>query len=306
MKRISILFLAIFMALPAFSQALTTRQAYKDRYRLLVSKLGNDGVGIETLLNQWAEDYPDDLDMLLGKFSYYLAKSQSETVERMDRSKYLGAGPALTLKDSLGNDVNYFQVTNFDDARFGLATQAIDRAIGLNQNRLDLRFYKISALISYEKESPDMALSDLKALIDYQGVSHPRWEYPDMEVTDEVFAASVQEYCYVFFRIGSPSSFEAFREISQKMLAYFPDDPVFQTNLGSYELVYKQNNKAALKIYKKVLKKHPDDYPTIKNCVLLARSDKNTKLEKKYLPMLIRTTTDEAEKAAATARLNAL
>ena len=50
-------------------------------------------------------------------------------------------------------------------------------------------------------------------------------------------------------------------------------------------------------MYNKVLKKNPDDYATIKNCVLLARNDKNVKLEKKYLPMLIRVTPDETEKA---------
>ena len=36
------------------------------------------------------------------------------------------------------------------------------------------------------------------------------------------------------------------------------------------------------------------------------RSDKNIKLEKKYLPMLVRVTPDETEKASAQARLNAL
>jgi len=38
----------------------------------------------------------------------------------------------------------------------------------------------------------------------------------------------------------------------------------------------------------------------------LARNSKDVKLEKKYLPMLIRVTPDETEKAASQARLSAL
>ena len=92
----------------------------------------------------------------------------------------------------------------------------------------------------------------------------------------------MQEYCYAFFKIGTPHCFEAFKELSEKMLGYYPDNTVYMTNIGSYYLVYKHDSKAALKMYNKVLKKSPDDYTAIKNCVLLARSDKNIKLEKKY------------------------
>lgn len=116
----------------------------------------------------------------------------------------------------------------------------------------------------------------------------------------------MQEYCYAFFKIGTPHCFDAFKELSEKMLAYYPGNTVYMTNLGSYYLVYKHDSKTALKMYNKVLKKSPDDYTAIKNCVLLARSDRNAKLERKYLPMLIRVTPDETEKASAQARLDAL
>lgn len=307
MKKILLTIIAVLTLLPLSAQTKTPRKDYLDRYQLLVSKLGVAGVGVETLLQRWEKDYPEDTDMLLGKFSYYLTKSQSSSIELIDAPKYLGNAPALTLKDSLGRDVNYFQVVNYDDELFGKATQAIEKAIELNPDRLDLRLFKISSLIGYEKDSPDMALAGLKALIDYNGHSHPDWVYPDVEkVDDELFPDVMQEYCYSFFRIGTPHTFEAFKELSEKMLSYYPGHTVYMTNIGSYYLVFKHDSKAALKMYNKVLKKNPDDYTAIKNCVLLARSDKNVKLEKKYLPMLVRVTTDEAEKASAQARLDAL
>lgn len=293
------------MQFPAQAQK-PSQADYLDRYSLLVNKLGVEGVGVETLLQRWGKDYPEDLDMLLGKFTYYLSKSQSSTMEKMDLTKYLGEAPALVLKDSLGNDVNYFQVTHYDDELFGLATQAIDKAIGLNQDRLDLRLYKIAALIGYEKDSPDMAVSGLKELIDYDGHSHPKWEYPGFESDPELFPTLVQEYCYTFFRQGVPASYEAFKDISEKMLSYYPSNTTFMTNLGSYYLVYKHDSKNALKMYNKVLKKAPGDYTAIKNCVLLARNDKNKKLEKKYLAMLAKVSPDETERQQAEIRLKSL
>ena len=290
---------------PAHAQK-PSQADYLDRYTLLVNKLGVEGVGVETLLQRWGKDYTDDVDMLLGKFTYYLSKRQSNSMEKIDASKYLGEAPTLTLKDSLGNDVNYFQVTNYDDELFGQATQAIDKAIGLAQDRLDLRLYKIAALIGYEKGSPDMALSGLKELIDYDGHSHPTWIYPGLEPGPDLFPSLVQEYCYTFFRQATPASYEAFKEVSEKMAGYYPKNTVFLTNIGSYYLVYKHDSKNALKMYNKVLKKDPGDYTAIKNCVLLARSDKNKKLEKKYLAMLAKVTPDETEKLQAEARLKSL
>ena len=307
MKKLLYLTLAAIMAMPLMTaQTKPTQKEYSDRYNLLVSKLGTAGVGIETLLQRWGEDYPDDIDMLLGKFSYYLVKSRTEKYEVREGNRFLGNEPALTLKDSLGRDVNYFQINTYDDELFGKATQAIDKAIELAQNRLDFRIFKISALLDYEKDSPDMALSNLKALIDYDGHSHPVWEYPGYVSDKELFPSIIQECCYTFFLIATPSSYEAFKELSEKMLSYYPTAYEYMTNIGSYYLVCKHDSKNALKMYNKVLKKKPDDYAAIKNCVLLARKDKNVKLEKKYLPMLIKVTDNETEKAAAQARLSSL
>lgn len=296
---------ALFCA-PSDAQTKTSKEDYSQRYSLLVSKLGPSGVGVETLLGKWGADYPDDLDMLLGKFTYYLFKSQSSSIEVRSEQKYLGKDPVLSLKDSLQNDVRYFQVTSFDDELFGKATAAIDKAIELNPERLDLRFMKISSFIDYEKDSPDLALSYLNSLIDYSCTSKPSWAYPGETVDDDFFTNSVQDYCFTFFKMATPRTFEAFKSLSEKMSRYYPDTPMFQSNLGSYYLVCKHDSKSALKIYNKVLKKHPDDYSTIKNCVLLARTGKDVKLEKKYLPMLIKVTEVESERASAQARLNSL
>lgn len=289
-----------------FAQTPSAKE-FNDRYQLLVSKLGPSGVGIETLLDRWAAAYPDDSEMLIGKFSYYMDKSRTTSVVKKDQKRYLGENPVLTLKDSTGNDVYYFQEDTFDDELFGQAQKALEKAIQLNPDRLDMRILKVASLIGYEKESPDMALSDLKSLIIYNETQHPKWEYPGVEKVDEAFfSATVQEYCYLFFRYASPVSYEAFRELSATMVSYQPSDVLFLDNLGSYYLVVKHDNKTALKYYTKVLKIKADDITAIKNIIIMARNSGNVKLEKKYLPLLAKYSNSESEKMSAQARLDFL
>lgn len=297
---------ALAISLTAIAQTPSSKD-FQDRYDLLVSKLGPTGVGIETLLDRWAAAYPEDVQMLTGKFSYWFSKSQTLQLVPKNQQKFLGENPTVVLKDSTGADVNYFQETMYDDELFGEAQKALEKAIQLYPDRLDLRFLKVASLIGYEKESPDMALSSLKSLMIYNATQHPKWEYPGVEKVDnEFFSAALQEYCYLFFRYGTPATYEAFKELSQQMLTYEPKNVLFLDNIGSYWLVARKDNKMAMKYYSKVLKIKADDLTAIKNIIILARNSNNVKLEKKYLPQLIKYTQDEKEKITAQARLKSL
>ena len=312
MKKYYYLLAAIFafVALPlslSAQSSVPSESEYQNRYNLLVKNLGPSGVGIETLLDRWNADYPEDVNMMVGRFSYYYFKAQTvKVVPKGSEAKYLGNAPLMSLKDSLGNNVNYFEETFFDDSLFGIAASQIDRAVKADPLRLDFRFLKVSAYISYEKNSPDMAMSELKSLIDYNYINKPVWNYPEFKVDNDFFKASIQDYCFSFFKMGVPVGYEAFKLLSQKMLDYNPDEPLFLDNMGSYYLVAAKDNKKALKYYNSVLKKHPDDMTAIRNCVLLARNDKNVKLEKKYLPMVVKYSQEETERTSASIRLKSL
>lgn len=304
MKRIALAFAAWMCAVSVFAQ--TSAQEYLARYQLLVGKLGLDGVGIETLVHKWEADFPDDVNMLCAKFNYYFTKSQESKIVPKDQDRFLGAEPVLSLKDSTGAKVNYFTEVIYDDEMYGLASQALDKAIRLKPDDISLRFSKITSLLSYEKESPDMATQVLKGLIDYNTASHPSWKVGDEAFSGEDFRSAILDYCYAFFRIGSPSAYEAFRSVSEKMLSYNAKDAAFLNNLGSYYFVYKKDFKTAQKYYTKTLKVDPENYGAIKNCVILARKTGNAKLEKKYLQMLMQISPDEMERTSAKVRLDAM
>ncbi len=302
MKKLILLLSALLVASAAFAQ--TESEKYEQRYNLLVSRLGAAGVGVETVLNNWEKVDSTNARMLLGKFSYLFTKAQTTQVVPKPGRKYLGMEPLLTLKDSLGNDVFYYQESIFDDELYGQAVKAADKAIAIHPDRLDFRFLKANAYIAYEKESPDMALAYLQDLVRENSSRRRAWLYDGEETGDGFFEDAMQEYCFSFYTIGSQSSYEAFRILSEQMLAAYPDNTDYMNNVGSYYLV-KQEYKKALKYYDKVLKKSPGDYTAMQNGHLAARKLGNVKLEKKYLSMMVEHGS-ERDRMAAKGRLSAL
>lgn len=303
MKKIIMFAAALLLSYTAV-MAQTESERYEQRYEMLASRLGPAGVGIETVLDNWAKVDSTNARMLLGRFSYYFTKAQTSEIVTKPQKKYLGMDPLLTLKDSLGNDVYYFQQNVFDDELYGQAIKAADRAISFWPDRLDFRFMKANAYIAYEKESPDMALAFLTALVDENVRRKGAWEYEGTAADPDFFEDAMQEYCYSFYTIGSDAAREAFLTLSQKLSGLYPGNAGFMNNIGSYYLV-KHEYKTALKYYDKVLKKHPSDYTAIQNGLIAARRLKSEKLEKKYLTMMVKYG-PEKDKMTAQLRLDAL
>lgn len=279
MKRI---LLAAALALAGFAaSAQSESERYEQKYDMLVSRLGPAGVGVETVLDNWEKVDSTNAKMLLGRFSYLFTKAQTSEIVAKSQKKYLGMEPLLTLKDSLGKDVYYFQQNVFDDELYGRAAKAADKAVSVWPDRLDFRFMKANAYIAYEKESPDMALAYLMDLVDENVRRKGAWQYEGVDIEDGFFEDAMQEYCFSFYTIGSEASRNAFLKLSEKLSKLYPGNPEFINNIGSYYLV-KHEYKTALKYYDKVLKKHPADQTALQNGLIAARRLKNAKLEKKY------------------------
>lgn len=275
MKR-TVLITALLLAAAFASNAQMTADYYKNQYVRQVRNLGAAGVGVETILERWAEAYPEDCDMLEGRFAYYLAKSQESEIVMRDERKYLGLKPTLELKDSLGVPHYYFQVPVYVDSLFALSASAIEKAISLKPEELKYRVDKITALIAYEGESPDMAEAEVMKLID-MNASHTAWTYDGQPQDDGFFQDLVQEYCYSFFSTGTSRSYDAFFKISEKMSKLYPKTAVYISNIGSYWFVAKNNTKKAQSFYKKALKIDPEDFAANRNMKLINQPSQSQK-----------------------------
>ncbi|MDD5819117.1 MAG: hypothetical protein PUC96_01285 [Bacteroidales bacterium] len=267
----------IFFA--ALSCAMLLAQSAGDdflaKYQRQVRNAGVAGVGVQTIVDNWIAACPDDARAYEARFSYCFAKSRSTEIQPKNSERYLGQKPVLTLKDSTGRDVNYFQEDVFVDSLFASCLTSIDKALSLQPLELRYHFDKITAMLSYEKDCPDLSYDLVNSLIDsFVKNKGADWTLDNEalpEDRDEVFCQCIGEFCYTFFQVGSPSSYRYFLALSEKMNKLYPKNPVFLDNIGSYWQVAEKNDKKALKYYKKALKLDPQDYAALNNIRLINR-----------------------------------
>ena len=285
MKRISAALAALVLvctALPAQSVD------WQKKYERQLKAVGLSGVGVETILDSWGAADSSSVDYLAARYAFWFDKSHSLVVEAHDSPRYLGMEPMFELSDSSkSNTVWYYQVDSFDDELFGRALRYLDKAAAAMPAELEYRVWKVSALMLYEKESPDMTLGLILSLIDEDRSTGQKWLYQGEEQDRDFFDGLIQEFCWNLFNLGTPQAREAFLKVSEKMLSYDRKSPVFMANVGSYLMSVKEYKKA-LKQFDKVLKLDPDNDTAIRNCVTIARILRNDKLKSKYNPMLSR------------------
>lgn len=257
MKRYIIIIAALAAAFSAFAQ--TTAEEFNEKYNRLISRLGYAGVGIETYLDKWESAFPEDGRLLEARCNYYLWKGLSTQVVPKDQSKFLGNKPIIALPDSTGKKVNYFEENFYDDELFGQAISWLEKAIELYPLDLVYRADKITCLLAYEKESPDMAVAELDNLVEQEKKSHPAWVVYGQPVGESDFSELMSTYCVSLWNIATPQAYDAFFNLSTKLSKLYPKNSNYIDNIGSYWLVAKDNPKKAMKFYKKALKLNPDD-----------------------------------------------
>lgn len=234
------------------------------RWQRQVRNVGYGGVGVETILDAWEAAEPDNLQMMEGRVNYHFDKNRTTRVISRSTPRYLGSKPLMTMRDTSGAPVYYYEDTVFDDEQFALCQKYIDRCIASYPYELVFRENKISTLLAYEKESPDLAYAELVSLVNLQK-GRPSWTLMGEPVDEQAFIDDIMQYCYSLYSVGSAKGYECFRNISELMLKLYPKNADFTNNLGSYHLVAAGNPKQAVKYYKKTLKLDPDNEAALKN-----------------------------------------
>ena len=84
MKRILILISLITLGLCAQAQT----KDHKADYERQVRMMGIAGLGVDSIINRWAEESPEDTDMLTARFNYDFVKAQSNNVIQKNQKNY--------------------------------------------------------------------------------------------------------------------------------------------------------------------------------------------------------------------------
>lgn len=269
MKKHIITIIALAIGAAAFAQS--TQEEYLEKYLRLANRLGYAGVGMETYIDKWEAAFPQDGMMLEARCNYFLEKAMNNQLVAKAQDKYLGNKPVLSIPDSTGKAVNYFQETFFDDELFGQAVSYVNKAIELYPLDLIYRADLITCFLAYEKESPDMAVKEMDKLVEMQKSQHPGWLVKGSPAGEDDFSELMSEYCVKLWSIGTPSAYEAFFQLSEKLSKIYPKNSNYIDNIGSYWLVAKNNEKKAMKYYKKALKMNPSDEVAKTNIRIIER-----------------------------------
>ena len=193
MKRV---FIGLVLLMGSVLASAQTSESFERKYNMIVQHNGPAGLGVETVLNAWEKVDSTNVNMLLGRFRYYLAKGESTEVVGKYEKRYLGMDPILKLKDSLNREVYYYQEISYDDELFGLAMKPMDKAISLYPERLDLRVLKANVYMTYEKGSPEMTSAYLKSLATEGDARKEDWNFEGEMKDKEFFKDAMQEYCF--------------------------------------------------------------------------------------------------------------
>ena len=85
-KKLIFVFWGILLTINGFAQA----DRFEQRYSLLVSRLGESGVGVETLIDNWEAADSLNPKVYMARFNYWLSKSREDKVVQKYQKKYLG------------------------------------------------------------------------------------------------------------------------------------------------------------------------------------------------------------------------
>lgn len=264
-------FLIVMGLCAALSLSAQTTENFVRKYNSLVSRVGYTGVGVEYLLDSWERADSTDINYMLARFNYYMEKSQRDTVIVSRASRYIGMQPVMSLKDSSGRQVNYFNEVLYDERYYNRAMHMLDRAIVKNNARLDLYCTKAETMIAHDKYSAEASSAFILKMIERHYKARTKWEHPGMSAApdNKTFEDIILSYCFDYYRIGGNSCMEAFNNVSTAMLKNKASDSAFTDNVGTYLFLVKKDYKKAAKMYSAALKKNPEDEVAKKNLELV-------------------------------------
>lgn len=274
MKKI-LVFLLLTVCSAAFAQT-----DYRASYERQVKMVGYAGAGVEGIILKWEAEQPDNIEVRAARINYHFFKGQTTAAIMLSQPKYLGAEPITNLRDSLGNAVGIFEDKVFDTDQFAECQVCIDRAIEDYPSELLFRENKVTTLMAFEKENPEMAFGELLKLLDFHKKQKPEWTFVGEPVSEEDFAGEMQQYCFEFYKIGTPESYEYFRRLSEQLSKAFPKTADFVANQASYYMVVKKDYKKAVKLYDKALKIDPTNQASIQNRKIAVRKIEESKKKK--------------------------
>jgi tetratricopeptide (TPR) repeat protein len=174
-------------------------------------------------LLEWEKNDPDNPEMFIGFFNYYLHKG-SQTAVAIEETPP-AEGEHLELTDDSGKVVGYmYDTTKYNPEDVSLALNYLNRGLIIAPDRLDMHFGKIHLL----QQVKDY-LHQSVALIDslkQSNINSNFWLWSDNQQVEngaQVFLNSIQDYYQTWFNEQSEDSIKATQMASEVQMKLYPN-----------------------------------------------------------------------------------
>lgn len=284
---------------PVIDATLCTEQStaprskdYQARYEAL---WGSDSdSAMQALLHEWEAASPTDPEMFIANFNYYYYQSQQEMLTLTEEAP---KGESLVLTDSASDGPTGYLGSQifYQDSLFQLSQQYLDRGMAQHPRRLDMYFGQIYSL--REAGYLEQHLTKLLAVIDTHQSIGGDWLWSNgkpLEADEDpeaYFTGSIQEYISVFYQMPEPY-IKGIDTVSRRMLALYPEDVRFNTNVGVASL-FREDFVGAIPWFEQALKAEPHDPIVLNNLAYAYREMGQQKEATQYYEAVIEHGTEE-------------
>lgn len=236
-----------------FSCANIFAQDYNETFKTLCQ----DGklLEAEEHLLAWKKASPEDPEMLIGFFNYYLAKSREKLGEEQF---FLGDNIIAISKDSVVDVQKILKQQKEKDSLFAIAQDYLNKGIALHPNRLDMYLGQSN---TYQKHhDKEKYIQSIIAVVKQNTINDGKWLWTDNvpeEFPEMKFVNMVQWHINFLFQEKQPR-IEDILNITEILLNKYPNNYILLSNVGLCMLELGHYN-VAIPYFEKGIQSNPKD-----------------------------------------------
>lgn len=257
-------------------------QNYKKDFEKLCTT--GDTLKQEALLKKWEKAKPEDAELYIAWFNYYVSKAKTEivtTIPHPDEAKAATNGKTKGKKPAKIPQA-YTSEIGYRQEPLNKGFKYINTGIDKYPTRLDMRFGKIYML--GETFMFTALTKDLIATLNYGNTIHNKWKWAEnkpLDKPEQFMLSAIQEYVALIYNSGGKAQVENMKQIAEAVLKYYPKNVESLSDLGiSYSVKGDLDN--ALKSFLKATAIAPKDFIVLNNIANIYEKKNDTTNAVKY------------------------